>query len=76
MAGDSVQHILVRLAVTFGQFGTDLGMPALHLVIGCLADIVQQIRSGELAWPSMPSSSAIMPHRWATSILCCSTFWL
>ena len=40
MAGDGVEHVLVRFAVPLGELGPDLRVPALHLVVGRLADVM------------------------------------
>jgi hypothetical protein len=50
-------------------------MGALHLVVHGLADVVQQARALGKLWTSAPSSAAIMPAMWLTSMECCSTFW-
>ena len=42
VAGDGVQHFWPGFAVALGQFGADLRVAAFHLVIGRLADVVQQ----------------------------------
>ena len=40
--GDGVQHFLARLAVPLGQLGPDLRVAPFHLVVGRLADVVQE----------------------------------
>ena len=42
VAEDGVQDLLAGFPVALGQLGADLGMAALHFMIGRLADIVQQ----------------------------------
>ena len=42
---DGVQDILVGFAITLGQLGADLGMPAFHFMIRRLADVVQESTS-------------------------------
>ena len=75
MAQRGVDHFR-PFAVALEQLGADLGMAAFHLVIGRLADVVQQAAAAGQACRPSPISSAIMPVRNATSIECRSTFWL
>src|SRR5438552_1407011 len=42
VAEDGVQDLLAGFPVALGQLGADLGMAALHFMIGRLADVVQQ----------------------------------
>src|SRR5262249_18288704 len=77
VARDGVEDLLARLPIALGQFGADLRVAALHLVVRGLADVVWQPAAPPRATlrPS-PILSAIMPHSSATSIECCNTFWL
>ncbi len=62
------------LAEPAAEIGPDGRVAAFHLVIGRLADIVQQPASTSERCRSCPISSAIMPVRYATSIECRRTF--
>ena len=50
MAERGVDHLLA-LAVPLGQLGADRGVAAFHLVVGRLADVVQQ--------PAAPAQGAV-----------------
>ena len=76
VADDGVQHFLARLAVALGQLRADLRVAAFHLVVGRLADVVQQA-----AAPGQRAVQAeLVGHHARTGgrlpELCCSTFWL
>ena len=75
VAEGGVDHFGV-FAVALEQVGADLRVAAFHLVVGGLADVVQQAgAAGQDRRPCL-ISSAIMPATKATSIECRSTFWL
>ena len=76
MVADGGANHLGPLAVAFQQVGADFRVAALGLVVGGLADVVQQAAAPGEPCRQSPISSANMPAMKATSMLWRRTFWL